>query len=107
MPLIGKNMILGPALKISGWRKVAIGTWATAADPSVYGVLDIEVEAALRYLDKIKAKTDVKLTLSHFCGRVLAEVIRRHPDINCVLRFGRLYPRKNVDVFFQVATDMK
>jgi pyruvate dehydrogenase E2 component (dihydrolipoamide acetyltransferase) len=35
----------------------------------------------------------------------VAETLRRHPEINCVLRFGRLYPRRTVDLFFQVATD--
>jgi pyruvate dehydrogenase E2 component (dihydrolipoamide acetyltransferase) len=34
-------------------------------------------------------------------------VIAQHPEINCLLRFGRLYPRKQVDVFFQVASDKK
>jgi len=33
-------------------------------------------------------------------------MLARHPEVNCVLRWGNLYPRKNVDVFFQVASDM-
>ena len=38
---ISRNIDLGPALRTSSWRKIAIGTWKTAGDPSVYGILDL------------------------------------------------------------------
>jgi pyruvate/2-oxoglutarate dehydrogenase complex dihydrolipoamide acyltransferase (E2) component len=105
MPFFSKNVDLKPALKISSWRKVAIGTWQTAADPSVYGMLEVDAGPAIAYIEKQRRETGVKLTLTHFAGRAVAEVLARHPDLNCVLRFGRLYPRNTVDVFFQVAAD--
>ena len=105
MPLLTRNTELGPALKLSSWRKIAIGTWRTAGDPSVYGVTEIDAGPALAYLAKVKEKTGVRVTLSHFTGKAVAVTLARHPEINCILRFGRLYPRKHVDVFFQVATD--
>jgi pyruvate/2-oxoglutarate dehydrogenase complex dihydrolipoamide acyltransferase (E2) component len=107
MALFRKNVELGPPLRLSSWRKVAIGTWRTAGDPSVYGTTDLEVEAALAYMERIRSETGLRITLSHFLGKAVAEVLRRHPDINCLLRFGQLYPRKNVDIFFQVASDTK
>jgi len=107
MPLISKNIDFGRPMRASSWRKVAIGTWRSAGDPSVYAVVDLDAGPALAYLDQLKAQTGVKLTLTHFVGRAIAEVLGRHPDINCMLRFGRLYPRKTVDVFFQVASDTK
>ena len=105
MPWLQRNVPLGPALDITSWRKVAIGTWRTAGDPSVYVVLELNAEPALAYLDKLSLRTDTRLTLSHFVGKAVAETLWRHPEINCVLRFGRLYPRRTVDLFFQVATD--
>lgn len=105
MSLIRRNVEYGPALKLSSWRKIAMGTWRTAGDPSVYGVLDIDAEAALAYMEKLKAATGTRITISHFMGKALASVMTKYPEMNCVLRFGRLYPRKSVDVFFQVATD--
>lgn len=105
MSLFQKNIDLGKPLRLSAFRKVAIGTWRTAGDPSVYGFSDMEVEPALAYIEKLKAKSGQKVTLTHFTGKAMAETIRRHPQINCMLRWGRLYPRKTVDVFFQVATD--
>lgn len=102
---IKRNVEFGPPLKLSPWRKLAIGTWKTAGDPSVYGMLDLEAENALRYIDKIKAESGKKITMTHFVGKAMAETMKRHPKINCVLRWGRLYPRTSVDVFFQIASD--
>ncbi len=105
MALLKRNVDLGPPLKLSAWRKVAIGTWRTAGDPSVYGIVEVDASAALRYIEKLRQASGCKVTLTHFTGKALGETLKRHPEINCVLRFGKLYPRKSVDVFFQVATD--
>src|SRR5262249_20860453 len=59
----------------------------------------------LAYIEKVRAKSGLKITLTHLAGKAVAQVLANHPDINCILRFGMLYPRKNVDVFFQVAAD--
>ena len=107
MPLLTKNAELGPPLRLSSWRKIAMGTWRDAKDPSVYGVLDLDAGPALAYIEQIKKATGLKITLSHFVGRALAITLHRNPAINAILRFGRIYPRKNVDIFFQVATDDK
>jgi pyruvate dehydrogenase E2 component (dihydrolipoamide acetyltransferase) len=36
---------------------------------------------------------------------MLAEVMARHPELNCELRFGKFYPRQSVDLSFQVAIE--
>ena len=105
MAFLSRNVDLGPPLKISSWRKIALGTWRTAGDPSVYGMVDLDVAPALAYIEKARAESGLRITISHFVGKAIAETLRRHPDINCVLRLGRLYGRKSADVFFQVATD--
>src|SRR5262245_35189164 len=105
MPLFSRNVPLGHPLRISPFRKVAMGTWRTAGDPSVYCTLTFEVAPALQYIEKHRAKSGMKITLAHFVGKAIANTFVEHPQINCILRFGRLYPRKTVDVFFQVATD--
>jgi pyruvate/2-oxoglutarate dehydrogenase complex dihydrolipoamide acyltransferase (E2) component len=105
MGLIGKNVDLGPPLRLSSWRKIALGTWRTVGDPSVYATLDLDIGPSLAYIEKIKAKTGQKITFTHFFGQVLGKVLEKNPNLNCVLRFGRLYPRKSIDIFFQVAMD--
>jgi pyruvate dehydrogenase E2 component (dihydrolipoamide acetyltransferase) len=92
-------------MRISSWRKVAIGTWRSAKDPSVYGLLEVDATKAVAFLERENAKSNQHLTMTHYVGRVVAVAFARHPQVNCVLRFGRLYPRKSVSIFFQVATD--
>jgi pyruvate/2-oxoglutarate dehydrogenase complex dihydrolipoamide acyltransferase (E2) component len=105
MSWLQRHVPLGAPLTITSWRKVAIGTWRTATDASIYLMLEVNAEPALAYLAALGARTETRVTLSAFVGKVVAETLRRHPEINCVLRFGRLYPRQTVDLFFQVATD--
>lgn len=102
-----KNVQLNPPLQLSAFRKVAIGTWQSAGDPSVYGILTFDVRPALSYIEKIQKQTESKITLTHFFGKAVAHVLAQHPELNCVLRWGSLYPRKNIDIFFQVASDKK
>jgi pyruvate/2-oxoglutarate dehydrogenase complex dihydrolipoamide acyltransferase (E2) component len=103
--MLSRNVSLGRPLQMSAWRKIALGTWRTAGDPSVYSFVDMDVERALAFVEKEKQASGTKITLTHFCGLAMAEVLRRHPSINVIARFGRLYPRTDVDVFFQVAGD--
>lgn len=88
---------------LPAFRKISIGTWRTAYDPSVYGTMEIEMDAALDYLDRFRAATGLRLTLSHMMAKVMAAALVRLPDINAVLRFSRIYRRKRTGVFFQVA----
>lgn len=110
MALFEKHLALAPPLRASGWRNIAIGTWRNAKDPSVYGVLDLDVRQARVYLEREAERLSasdapVKMTITHFLGKAVAEAFRRHPEINAVMRFGRLYPRQSVTLFFQVAAD--
>jgi len=105
MQLLTKNADLGPPLKTSTRRKIAIGSWAGPGDPSVYGIAELDAEPALAYIDKLKLQSGVKITFSHFVGKAVAKTLNEHPEINGVLRWGRIYPRKSIDVFFLVASD--
>ena len=105
--MFSRNVDLGPPLKSTPWRKVAVGTWRTVGDPSVYGVVEFDATQSLKYIEKIRAQENVKITLTHYIGKVVAKAIAENPQINGILRFGKIYPRKSVDVFFQVASDSK
>ncbi len=107
MGLLRRNITYRGEAKLSAFRKVALGTWRTVGDPSVYSEIELDVEPALEYLAKIGAVSGKKLTLTQFVGKACAETIRRHPELNCVLRWGKLYRRKDIDIFFQVASDTK
>jgi len=87
---------------VSSFRKVAIGTWRTAYDPSVYGTMELRMDEAMRYLADFRARTGKKLTVSHMMAKAVAMVLKECPDANAILRWNRVYLRKTIGVFFQV-----
>jgi len=87
---------------ITPFRRIAIGTWRTAYDPSVYGTMQIRMNRATAYIEAFRQKTGVRLTVSHLVARAAAEALKNMPDANALLRFNRVYLRKRIGVFFQV-----
>jgi len=87
---------------ITPFRRLAIGTWQTPYDPSVYGTMQIRMDHAMAYIEDYRKKTGVRLTVSHLVARAVAEVLKRMPQANAILRFNRIYLRKRIGIFFQV-----
>ncbi|HVY49080.1 MAG TPA: 2-oxo acid dehydrogenase subunit E2 [Minicystis sp.] len=87
---------------LSSFRKIAIGTWQTAYDPSVYGTLELRMDDAMRYIEEFRAKTGRRLTVSHLMAKAAATALAECPDANAILRFNRIYLRERIGVFFQV-----
>lgn len=87
---------------LSSFRKIAIGTWRTTYDPSVYGTIELRMDEAMRYLADFRAKTGRKLTISHLMAKATAQCFAEMPDANAIMRFNRIYLRKVIGVFFQV-----
>lgn len=84
--------------QLSSFRKLAIGTWRTAYDPTVYGTMTLRMEKALDYIDKFRQRTGVRLTVTHLVVKACAEALRRCPDANAILRFNKIYLRKTVTI---------
>lgn len=87
---------------VSSFRKIAIGTWRNAYDPSVYGTMELRMDEAMKYIADFRAKTGKKLTVSHMMAKAAAMVLKECPDANAILRWNRVYLRKVIGVFFQV-----
>lgn len=98
--MISKNVALGKSLRISNWRKSALGTYSQSGDCQVYCVQSIDIAPALEYLKK-----HPHLTLTHLAGKASGMMIEKFPQINNLLRFGKLYPREDISIFFQVSVD--
>ncbi len=99
------NLELEPKRNLSSFRKIALGTWKTAFDPSVYGSMDLDVTEAYEYMGQFREKTGRRVTLTHLLAKTAGAVMETMPDANAILRFGRLYVRKQIGVFFQVALE--
>jgi pyruvate/2-oxoglutarate dehydrogenase complex dihydrolipoamide acyltransferase (E2) component len=88
---------------VSSFRKIAIGTWRTAYDPSVYGTMELRMDEAIRYVHAFRERTGKKLTVSHLMAKAAAMVLKECPDANAILRWNRVYLRRRIGIFFQVA----
>jgi len=68
-------------------------------------MLEIDAEPAARYIEACSKASGQRVTLTHFAIRTCGELLRRHPEINALIRFGRIYPRTSCDVFAHAAAD--
>ena len=84
--------------EISSFRKLAIGTWQTAYDPTVYGAMSVRMEKSLAYIERFREKYGIRLTVTHLVTKAVAEALHRCPDANAILRFNKIYLRQGVTV---------
>jgi len=89
----------------SSWRQIAPIVFGPPGDPSIYGIMDVDVTRAIAYLARIEAETGTKLTLTHLVTRAVALAFKQHPECNAYVRWRRIYQRRDVDLFVLVATD--
>jgi pyruvate dehydrogenase E2 component (dihydrolipoamide acetyltransferase) len=99
------NLEIDRERELSTFRKIALGTWRTTYDPSVYGALTLRMDRALEYIDAFRKATGRRVTVTHMMARAAAAVFERVPDANAIIRLGRIYRRKQIGVFFQVAME--
>ncbi|HTE50669.1 MAG TPA: 2-oxo acid dehydrogenase subunit E2 [Kofleriaceae bacterium] len=99
------NLKLRRKSNLSAFRKIALGTWHTAYDPSVYGSLTLRMERAESYLERFRRATGRRLTLSHMMAKAAGAALQAMPDANAILRLGGIYLRDRIGVFFQVALE--
>jgi pyruvate/2-oxoglutarate dehydrogenase complex dihydrolipoamide acyltransferase (E2) component len=99
------NLKLRRKSDLSSFRKMALGTWHTAYDPSVYGSLTLRMEEAERYLADFRRATGKRLTFSHMMAKAAGAALEAMPDANAILRLGRIYLRERIGIFFQVVLE--
>lgn len=91
------------------YRKVAIGTWVDAKDPTVYGWDEFDVTETLTWIDKVSKDKGVKLNLNDIVNQLVVVALKEVPELNSFLRGSRLFHREHIDIFHQVLlrTDRK
>jgi len=96
------NLSLVRLKELSSFRKIALGTWQTAYDPSIYGTLLLRMDRALDYIARFRVCTGRRLTVSHLMAKASAMALQACPEANAILRWNRIYLRQRIGVFFQV-----
>jgi pyruvate dehydrogenase E2 component (dihydrolipoamide acetyltransferase) len=94
-----------PLDPLRGWRRVAVHTWRPPRDPSVYAIVDVPVQGALGYIEKVREATGVRVTITHMVARGVALAIRAFPQLNGIVARNRVMLRDTVDIFVHVATE--
>lgn len=100
------NVELVPA-KLNAWRKIALGSWHNSGDPSVYGVIEINVTKLLEHQKRWSERNAGKKppNITAIVSKAAALTLHQYPEINGLIRWGRIYLRKSVAVFLQAAVD--
>jgi pyruvate dehydrogenase E2 component (dihydrolipoamide acetyltransferase) len=86
-------------VKLRGWRKIANAMWRAPNDPQVFGALEIDATAMLRFVEEQRA-LGYKITPTHLVGRAVGLVLREVPELNVRIVGGRAYARPSADVFY-------
>lgn len=84
------------------FRKIAFGTWGRVKDPSVYGMVLIDMTKANEYIKEFQRRTGIKITPTHLVGRATTMCLKKRPEINGMIRSSKIYLRKTISLFFQV-----
>ena len=91
--------------RTTGWRKVATAVWRSPTDPQIYGDLEIDAGSMLDFIEDARARTGVRLTVTHVVGKAVAHALGEHPELNTYLSRGRFVEHESVDIFFVVAVE--
>lgn len=95
-----------PNRRLSSWRRLAVHVWKRPADPTVYGLLEVNMRKALAYLDELNGRPGhSRVTVTHIVVKAIAKALAESPEANAIVAMGRIYLRTGVDVYCQVATD--
>lgn len=89
----------------SSWRRISLATWQAPNDPTVYGKFPVEFSKGLEYIEKINQNSNLRVTVTHYVAKAMAMTLKKHADLNGIVRFGKIYLRQSVDIFLQVAVD--
>lgn len=86
-------------------RKLAIASWDAPREGNIYGRLQLDTTEAQRFLDRVRAVTGEKVTLTHFVGRCVGEALARTPSLNGRIFLGKYRPHETADLAFLVALE--
>ena len=83
-------------------RKIAVATWRPSRDGRIYARMEVDVTAALAYIDRVREETGERITITHVVGAALGRALRAVPEVRARVVFGRLRPLERCDIGFAV-----
>lgn len=83
-------------------RRVAVATWRPSRDGRIYTRAAVDVTAASAYVAEVRARTGVRITLTHVIGAALGRGVAAVPEIRARVVLGRIVPHPTCDIGFAV-----
>lgn len=80
-----------------------MASWKSSKSPNIYGFMEVDMEASLKYMEEYEKKNQTKITVTHFVTKAIGMALKKHPQVNSCIRWGRIYEREQVDIFLQVS----
>jgi len=79
-------------------RKLLLASYSHSYDPSAYVKIKPEITKAKEYLDKLSEKIGKKITWTLFTTKVIGMVIKKYPEMNHAIKFGKMSDRGTIDI---------
>lgn len=89
----------------TGKTKVFISSWTQPYDPQIYGTSKMKSTKLKKFCEEFSKNKGVKVGLTTFCLKLAGIILKKFPDINGNIIFGRYVPKGNADVCCLVATE--
>lgn len=83
-------------------RKIAVASWRPSRDGRIFARMEVDATAALAYLERVRAQTGERVTITHVVGAALGRALREVDEIRARVVFGRILPLETVDIGFAV-----
>ncbi|MEZ5010064.1 MAG: 2-oxo acid dehydrogenase subunit E2 [Chitinophagales bacterium] len=99
-----KNVLLKPYKKVSPWRKIALSMWHNQEEASFYGWIDLDATGIMKTIESFK-QNGKHMSPTTIAAKAIAVALSKYPQVNGLIRLGRIYERQNIDIFLQVAPD--
>ena len=90
---------------LTSYQRLAIGSWKSAKDPSIYGWHDIDYTGAGKLKEMVWRESGIKLTPTYITAQAISLIFASRPQLNSLLRGGVMYQRETVTFSFLVAID--
>jgi len=79
-------------------RKLMISTWNAPQEGNIYGQLQVDMTKTLKYIEKKRKNTGVKVTITHIVIKAVGKLLKTTPLVNGRLVLGRFYAAHEADV---------
>jgi len=83
-------------------RRIAVATWRPSTDGRIYARMAIDATAVLAYVERTRASSGERVTITHVVGAAVARAIRDVPEVRARVVLGRIVQFKTVDIGFAV-----